>query len=132
MNGARDSKKRGVQAAQKICPHCDSRFPEDQEKCPFCGAQYWESGSVSGDSAPEQENEAQGCLSMIVLHFFLAFFLFVLFILMGFVINLFVHFEEKQIMVVWIAIALLLAAALSTLFGKVRNKGKRVQKNERQ
>jgi hypothetical protein len=49
--------------------------------------------------------------------------------LIGFVINLLVHFEENQVKVIWIGAALLLATALSGFIAKLRNKK---EKNSRE
>ncbi len=91
---------------------------------------YWESGDAHREIGTEQEDEDQGCFSIILLHFLLAVSVFVFFVLIGFVINLFVHFEENQVKVVYIGIALVLAAALSTLFTKVRKKKKLTPKKK--
>jgi len=114
----------------RICPHCDSPIPEQEVRCLSCGMRYWESGDAHREIGTEQEDEDQGCFSIILLHFLLAVSVFVFFVLIGFVINLFVHFEENQVKVVYIGIALVLAAALSTLFTKVRKKKKLTPKKK--
>jgi hypothetical protein len=122
----KDPKHRGDLSDIRICPHCDSPIPEEEVRCLSCGVPYWESKGAHRDIGPEQEDDEHGCFSIILLHFLLAVAVFVFFILIGFVINLFVHFEENQVKVVWIGIALVLAAALSTLFTKVRKTKKKV------
>lgn len=112
----------------KICPHCDSEIPDSQRRCPTCGVLYWESDGTTRDVDLEKEEEGQGCLSIIVVHFLLALAVFVFLLLIGFVINLFVHFEENQIKVIWIGAALLLAMALSGFVTKLRKKKGREQK----
>ena len=106
----------------KICPHCDSEIPHNQRRCPSCGALYWESDDAARDAGYEKEEEDQGCLSIFTVHFLIALSFFVLILLIGFVINLLVHFEENQIKVIWIGAALLLATALSGLIAKLRKK----------
>jgi uncharacterized membrane protein YvbJ len=106
----------------RICPYCDSEIPENQQKCPSCGARYWESDDPARDLGYEEEEEAQGCLSIFTLHLLVAFVAFVLLLLIGFVINLLVHFEENQVKVIWIGVTLLVATALSGFIAKLRNK----------
>jgi energy-coupling factor transporter transmembrane protein EcfT len=81
-----------------------------------------------GDEVGEED---EGCLSIFALHFLVALAAFVSLLLIGFVINLLVHFEENQIKVIWIGVALLLATGLSGFIAKLRNKkgaGKKDQK----
>lgn len=113
----------------RICPYCDSEIPDNQRRCPSCGAQYWESDDAARDAGNEEEEEDQGCLSIFMVHFLVALAFFALLLLIGFVINLLVHFEENQIKVIWIIAALLLATALSGFIAKLRNKK---EKNNRE
>jgi hypothetical protein len=106
----------------KICPHCDTEIPASQRRCPNCGVLYWESDELTQEVGPENEEEEQGCLSIFATHFFVALAAFLSLLLIGFIINLFVHFEENQIKVIWIGAALLLATALSGLIAKLRQK----------
>ena len=105
----------------KICPHCDSEIPDSQRRCPKCEALYWESEELAQDECLNEEEE-QGCFSIFATHFFVALAAFVSLLLIGFIINLLVHFEENQIKVIWIGTALLLASALSGLIAKLRKK----------
>jgi len=106
----------------KVCPHCDTDIPVSQRRCPNCGVLYWESDELAQEESLDEQEEEQGCLSIFATHFFVAFAAFVSLLLIGFVINLLVHFEENQIKVIWIGSALLLAAALSGLITKLRKK----------
>jgi uncharacterized protein YqhQ len=115
----------------KICPHCNSEIPESQRRCPTCSAQYWESDGTTRDVDLEKEEEDQGCLSIIAVHFLLALAVFVFLLLIGFVINLFVHFEENQIKVIWIGAALLLAMALSGFVTKLRKKKEKSKRDHK-
>ena len=107
----------------RICPHCDSEIPYDQTICPSCGEPYWESDSSNRDEVlMEEDEESQGCLSIFAVHFLVALAAFALLLLIGFVINVLVHFEENQIKVIWIGAALLLAVSVSGLIAKWRKK----------
>ena len=106
----------------KICPHCDTEIPVNQRRCPNCGMLYWESDELNEKEGLEDEEEEQGCLSIFATHFFVALAAFLSLLLIGFIINLFVHFEENQVKVIWIGAALLLAAALSGLITKLKKK----------
>ena len=110
----------------RVCPHCDSEIPEDHKTCPSCRALYWNADSSPQDVGKEEEEENEGCFSIFAVHFFVAFAFFVLLLVIGFIINLLVHFEQNQIKVIWIGVALLLAAAISGIIAKLRqNKEKR-------
>lgn len=107
----------------KICPHCDSSFPENMEKCPHCGADYWDSdqdGLSEAIGLPEEED--QGCLSILIFHLVIALALTTLFVLFGFIINLLVHFEANQVKIAWLAGSFLLGGSLSLLIKKLREK----------
>jgi len=106
----------------KVCPHCDSEIPVGQKRCPSCGAKYWESDEITRDEGLEDVEEDQGCLSIFVVHFLVALAAFIFILLIGFIINVLVHFEENQIKVIWIGAAFLLATALSGLIAKLRKK----------
>ena len=105
----------------KTCPHCDSTFPENTETCPHCGAAYWDSDR---DSLCEvkglQEEEDQGCLSIIIFHLLIALALAVIFVLFGFVVNLLVHFEANQVKIAWLAASLFLGGTLSLMIRKLK------------
>jgi uncharacterized membrane protein YvbJ len=104
----------------KTCPYCDAKIPIEKRRCPSCGALYWESDDAARDSDDKEEEESQGCLSIFAQHFLVALAAFVLLLLIGFVFNLLVHFEENQIKVVWIGTALLVAVAISAFIGKLK------------
>ncbi len=107
----------------KICPHCDSSFPKKMERCPQCGATYWDSDSDGLYEAKGlQEEEEQGCLSILIFHLLMALGLAVLFVLFGFVINLLVHFEANQIKIAWLAASLLVGGTLSLMVRKLKRK----------
>jgi hypothetical protein len=104
----------------RICPFCDSAIPEGERRCPSCGELYWEPDGAAHDGDLEEEEDSQGCLSIFAVHFLVALAVFILFLFVGFIINLLVHFEENQIKVIWIGAALLLALAISGLIAKLR------------
>jgi hypothetical protein len=108
----------------KVCPHCDTEIPEKQRKCPSCGAYYWDAEDPIRDTSIEEEKEEEneGCLSIFAVHFFVALAAFVSLLFVGYVIHLLVHFEENQIKVIWTGAALLLAAAISGIIAKLRQK----------
>jgi hypothetical protein len=115
----------------KICPHCDTEIPAQQIRCQSCGARYWESDEIARDESVEEEEEDQGCLSIFAVHFSVALGVFLSLLLIGFVINMLVHFEQNQIKVIWIGAALLLATAISGIIAKLRQgkeKGNKYQK----
>lgn len=107
----------------KTCPHCDSSFPENKEMCPRCGAAYWDADrdTISEAKGPQEEEE-QGCLSILIFQLLIALALTVLFVLFGFVINLIVHFEANQVKVAWIAGSFILGGILSLLIRKLKGK----------
>jgi len=106
----------------KICPYCDSEISDDQRTCPSCGVLYWEADDKYRNSASEDEEEDQGCLSIFALHFLVAAAVFVLVLMVGMVINWLVHFEENQFKLIWTGIALLLSVVLSGWIAKLRQK----------
>ncbi len=110
----------------KTCPHCDSSFPENMERCPQCGAIYWDSDRDGAYEATGlQEEEEQGCLSILIFHLLLALAMAVLFVLFGFVVNLLVHFEANQVKIAWLAASLLLGGILSLMVRKLKRKKRR-------
>ncbi|MFC2163379.1 hypothetical protein ACFLT2_00105 [Acidobacteriota bacterium] len=107
----------------KTCPHCDSSFPENMERCPQCGAVYWDSDSDGRyETKGLHEEEEQGCLSILIFHLLVALGLAVFFVLFGFVVNLLVHFEANQVKIAWIAASLLLGGTLSLIIRKLKRK----------
>ena len=109
----------------KTCPHCDSHFPEKMERCPQCGADYWESDRDGlSEASGFQEEEEQGCLSILAFHLLIALALTTLFVLFGFMVNLLVHFEANQVKIVWLAVSILLGGSLSLLIRRLKKKKK--------
>jgi len=96
------------------------------ERCPQCGATYWDSDRDGPYEATGfQEEEEQGCLSILIFHLLLALALAVLFVLFGFVVNLLVHFEANQVKIAWLMASLLLGAILSLMVRKLKRKKRR-------
>jgi hypothetical protein len=109
----------------KTCPHCNSVFPENRERCPRCGAAYWDSDRDDLFEAKELQNEEeQGCLSILIFHLAIALALAVFFVLFGFIVNLLVHFEANQVKIAWIAGSFLLGGVLSLMLRKLKKKKK--------
>jgi len=107
----------------KVCPHCDTSFPESMDRCPQCGAVYWDDQRErSSDNADYHDEEEQGCVSILIFHLLIALALAVVFVLFGFVVNLLVHFEANQVKIAWIAGSLFLGGILSWLIRKPRRK----------
>ena len=106
----------------KTCPHCDNSFPENLERCPQCGAAYWDSDSSGLNEATGLREEEQGCLSILIFHLLIALGLAILFVLFGFVVNLLVHFEANQVKIAWIAASILLGGTLSLMIRKLKRK----------
>jgi hypothetical protein len=93
------------------------------ERCPQCGTTYWDSESDSlYDAKGLQEEEEQGCFSILIFHLLIALGLTVLFVLFGFVINLLVHFEANQVKIAWLVASLLLGGTLSIVIRKLKRK----------
>jgi len=107
----------------KVCPHCDTSFPESMDRCPQCGTFYWDDQRENtSDAAEYHDEEEQGCFSLLIFHLLIALALAVVFVLFGFVVNLLVHFEANQIKIAWISGSLLLGGILSCLIRKLRRK----------
>ena len=106
----------------KTCPHCDSSFPVSMERCPSCGAAYWDSESDGLYEAKGLQEEEQGCLSILIIHLMIALGLAVLFVLFGFVVNLLVHFEANQIKIAWLTASILLGGVLSLMIRKFKGR----------
>jgi hypothetical protein len=110
----------------KICPHCDGSFPEQLEKCPQCGADYWDSDrNGPSEASRDREEEDQGCLSILIFQLLIALALTTLFVLFGFIVNLLVHFEANQVKIAWLAGSLLLGGSLSLLIRKIKEEKKK-------
>ena len=107
----------------KICPHCNSKIPDTESRCPSCGALYWEpdlnKALVPDETQTEKE---QGCLSLLLLPFFLSLAVTASLICAGFLINLIIHFENNQIKIVWIGSSFLLGFLIYLLVYKIKVK----------
>jgi hypothetical protein len=51
----------------KICPYCNSSIPEKKEKCPSCGAVYWEpeQNKLNEKIETKESEEGRGCLLLV-------------------------------------------------------------------
>jgi len=98
----------------KICPYCNSSIPKQEVKCPSCGAVYWEPNqNIIKDRDETKENEeGRGCFSLLLLPLFLSIAVAAFLILAGTVINIIIHFENNQIIIVWIGASLLVGLAI--------------------
>ncbi len=78
----------------KICPYCNSSIPEKKEKCPSCGAVYWEpeQNKLNEKIETKEGEERRGCLCLFIVHLFLSIVVAAFLITEGFAINLIVHF----------------------------------------
>lgn len=105
----------------KICPYCSSSIPEKEEKCPSCGAVYWEPGQNKIKEKIEiKEEKGQGCLSLFLVPLFLSIGVAAFLIIAGVAINIMVHFESNQIKIIWIASSLLVGLAIYFLLSKLK------------
>jgi len=96
------------------------------EKCPQCGATYWDSDKEIPQEAKElQKEEEQGCLSVLIFHLLIALAMAFLFVLFGFVVNLLVHFEANQVKIAWLMASLLLGGTLSLMIRKLKREKRR-------
>jgi len=69
-------------------------------------------------------------LAILLLHFLIALGFAAFLIVLGFVINLLVHFEANQLKIAWIGASLLFGGLLSLLIKKLKGRCKvRKQKN---
>jgi len=102
----------------KTCPYCSRSYPEGTDRCPACGAFYWEANRDSQADFPAHTEEEQGCLAIILFHILIAFGFAVFLIVLGFAINLLIHFEANQMKIALIGASLFLGGLLSLL---VRN-----------
>lgn len=93
------------------------------ERCPQCGASYWDSDKEGlYESKGIQEEEEQGCLSILIFHLLMALALAVLFVFFGFMVNLLVHFEANQVKIAWLVASILLGGILSLVVRKLKKR----------
>jgi len=111
----------------KICPYCNSSIPEKKEKCPSCGAAYWEpeQNKLNEKIETKEGEEGRGCLCLFFVPLFLSIGVAAFLITAGFAINLMVHFEGNQVKIIWIGSSLLVGFALYLLLSKIRKQRKR-------
>ncbi|NIO48056.1 MAG: hypothetical protein GTN73_01255 [Candidatus Aminicenantes bacterium] len=111
----------------KICPYCNSSIPEKEEKCPSCGAAYWEPEQDKLEKTVEtqESEEGRGCLSLFLVPLFLAIGVAALLIAAGFAVNLVVHFESNQVKIIWIGSSLLAGIAIYLLLSKIKKQRER-------
>jgi hypothetical protein len=111
----------------KICPYCNSSIPEKEEKCPSCGAVYWEpeQNKLKETIETKESEEGRGCLSLFLVPLFLAIGVAAFLITAGFAINLVVHFESNQVKIIWIGSSLLVGFAIYLLLSKIRKQRER-------
>jgi hypothetical protein len=106
----------------KICPYCNGSIPEKEEKCPSCGAVYWEpeQNKLKKTVETKESEEGRGCLSLFLVPLFLAIGVAAFLITAGFVVNLVVHFESNQVKIIWIGSSLLVGFAIYLSLSKIR------------
>jgi len=106
----------------KICPYCSSSIPEKEEKCPFCGAVYWEpdQNKINEKIEIKEREEGRGCISLFLVPLFLSIGVAAFLIIAGVVINIIVHFESNQIKIVWIVSSFLVGLAIYLLLSKIK------------
>ncbi len=106
----------------KICPYCNSSIPEKKEKCPSCGAVYWEpeQNKLNEKIEIKEGKEEPGCLCLFLVPLFLSIGVVAFLITAGFAINLLVHFESNQVKIIWIGSSLLVGFALYLILSKIR------------
>ncbi len=116
----------------KICPYCNSSIPKKEEKCPSCGAVYWEpeQNKLNEPVETKESEEEQGCLCLFLVPFFLSIGVTAFLITAGFAINLMVHFESNQVKIIWIGSSLLVGFALYLLLSKIRKQRERKKLNK--
>lgn len=112
----------------KTCPYCDTRFPNEQNHCPVCGASYWEADREAGENSdqPPPQTE-QGCLSLLLVPALTALAAAAVLIVLGFLINTFVFFESQQVKVLWLGGSVAVGVGIFRLFLHLR---KRSDKNK--
>ena len=107
----------------KTCPHCDSRIPPGESRCPSCQAFYWEPDQdilQKEKSKVSEKEEDQGCLSILLMPLILAVVVSASLVCAGFLVNLILHFESSQVKIIWIGSSVLLGVALYLLFLKLK------------
>ncbi len=111
----------------KICPYCGQEIPNQETKCPSCGAVYWEpeQNKLNEKIETKEGEEEQGCLCLFLVPLFLSIGVAAFLITAGFAINLMVHFESNQVKIIWIGSSLLVGFALYFLLSKIRKQRKR-------
>ena len=111
----------------KICPYCNSSIQEKEEKCPSCGAVYWEpeQNKLKEQIEAKESEEGRGCLSLFLVPLFLSIGVAAFLIIAGVAINLMVHFESNQVKIIWIGSSLLVGFVLYLLLSKLRKQRER-------
>ena len=83
---------------------------------------HWGTRITEVEAKMLQEEEDQGCLSILLFHLVIALALTTLFVLFGFIVNLLVHFEANQVKIAWLGGSFLLGGSLSLLIKKLKEK----------
>ena len=106
----------------KICPYCNQEIPQEETKCPSCGAVYWEPDQTKLKEKIElkENQEGQGCFSLFLVPFFLSIVVVAFLIIAGVAINLMIHFESNQIKIAWIVSSFLVGLAIYLLLSKIK------------
>ena len=118
----------------KICPYCSQEFSNEENRCPWCGEDYWLPGKTDDKNLGEEKTDQapeQGCLQILLMPLIIALFSVSLLIIGGVLINLLVNFESNQIKIAWIGLSLLLGIAVF-FFLNSRKKAKDLKRREKE
>ncbi len=114
----------------KKCPYCDFLFPEDKKVCPKCGSPYWKPGEDEEfkEIYKDTEEGKNGCLSLLFMPVTISLMITAFLVSAGFLINLFIHFENNQMKFIWLVLSVLGGSIAYKYFSKKREKNKKVNK----
>ncbi|MBN2244929.1 MAG: zinc ribbon domain-containing protein [Candidatus Aminicenantes bacterium] len=105
----------------KACPHCGTNIPDKENKCPNCGTFYWEPGKDT-PLFNGHEEEKNGCSVLFLIPLVVGLGVTAVLVLLGFISNLLIDFENNQMKIVWIGISSVLGYVIFRLLKKIKKK----------